>query len=102
MRSVFLPALMTLVLAVDCAPVSAQSKFFTFERNSDRFGSDYFNLDAKSAEDCSFECQKENRCRAWSYVKSTGRCFLKDPAPAAKKNTCCTSGVRNVKGSRID
>ena len=85
----------------------AQSKFFTFERNIDRPGSDYSNLPSKSAVDCSFACQMENRCRAWTFVRPgiqgpSGRCFFKDPAPRAMRNDCCTSGVRTVGGKPVD
>jgi hypothetical protein len=85
-------------------PAAAQSKFFTFERNTDRPGRDYSNTASAGATECSFACQAENRCRAWTYVKRgiqgpSGRCFLKDPAPPARANNCCTSGLR--KGSPV-
>jgi len=85
-------------------PAAAQSKFFTFERNTDRPGRDYSNTASRGAVECSFACQSENRCRAWTFVKAgvqgpSGRCFFKDPAPPARRNNCCTSGLR--KGSPV-
>jgi hypothetical protein len=85
-------------------PAAAQSKFFTFEKNTDRPGRDYSNTASRSAVDCSFACQRENRCRAWTFVRPgiqgpSGRCFLKDPAPPKRPNKCCTSGLR--KGSPV-
>jgi hypothetical protein len=57
--------------------------------------------------DCSFACQLSNQCRAWTFVRPgiqgpSGRCFFKSPAPAATRNTCCTSGVRKGGPVRID
>ena len=96
-----------LVLGFACAapgPAAAQSKFFTFERNTDRPGRDYNNTASAGAVECSFACQAETRCRAWTYVKPgiqgpSGRCFFKDPAPRKRANRCCTSGLR--KGSPV-
>ena len=48
---------------------AAQSRFFTFEQNIDRPGRDYSNAPSRGASDCSFACQAENRCRAWTYVR---------------------------------
>jgi hypothetical protein len=86
------------------SPAAAQSKFFSFERNPDRPGRDYSNTASPGAVECSFACQAENRCRAWTFVKGgiqgpSGRCFFKDPAPPARRNNCCTSGLR--KGSPV-
>jgi len=77
----------------------AQSKFFSFERDVDRPGSDFSNTASNSPEDCSFACQLQNHCRAWTFVRPgiqgpSGRCFFKDPAPRAVRNNCCTSGAR--------
>ena len=79
-------------------PAAAQSKFFSFERNTDRPGRDYSNTASPGAIECSFACQAENRCRAWTFVKARiqgpwGHCFF-DPAPPARRNNCCTSGLQ--------
>jgi hypothetical protein len=88
-------------------PAFAQSRFFTFEQNIDRPGRDFSNSPSRGAADCSFACQAENRCRAWTFVRPgiqgpSGRCWLKTAAPAAVRNSCCTSGIRKGTPGRID
>jgi hypothetical protein len=91
-----------LVLALAANPptrAAAQSRFFTFERNVDRPGLDFRNAPSSGASDCSFKCQLENQCRAFTFVRPgvqgpSGRCFLKRAVPVASRNRCCTSGVR--------
>ena len=106
MRVLTLMAVLGAVAAGVSSPAFAQSKFFSFERNTDRPGSDYSNTASDGASDCSFKCQVENQCVAWTYVKRgvqgpTGRCFLKRPAPAARADNCCTSGVRLGRPSKF-
>ena len=72
----------------------AQSSFFGFERNIDLLGRDYRNAPSQGAADCSSICQAEDQCRAWTYVLSTGRCWLKDATPKRVYNTCCISGIK--------
>jgi hypothetical protein len=100
---------LTLLVLVSALPdhAAAQSKFFTFERNTDRPGSDFSNTASPGAVECSFACQMSNRCRAWTFVRPglqgpSGRCFFKDPAPPARSSNCCTSGVRKGKPVVID
>ena len=86
---------------------AAQSRFFTFEKNIDRPGRDYSHAPSRGASDCSFACQAENRCRAWTYVRPgiqgpSGRCWLKSAVPGAVRNSCCTSGVRKGAAKPID
>jgi PAN domain len=103
MRVIYLTALLALGLALSLPDHAvAQSKFFSFERNIDRPGSDFRNTESPGANDCSFACQMENQCRAWTFVRPgvqgpSGRCFLKNSVPQARGDSCCTSGAR--KGS---
>jgi hypothetical protein len=93
----------TLFVAVSASglpgPAMAQSKFFTFERNTDRPGLDFSNTPSEGAVACSFACQLQNQCRAWTFVRPgvqgpSGRCFLKTAVPQARRDKCCTSGFR--------
>ena len=99
-RIFFLLALLCLVVGSGLSgSAEAQSRFFTFEQNIDRPGRDYKNSLSRGASDCSFACQAENQCRAWTYVRPGiqgpfGRCWLKSTVPGAVRNNCCTSGVR--------
>ena len=101
MRTANLLASLGFVLAVALSVhAAAQSRFYTFERHSDRPGLDYSNSPSKSAEECSFSCQADGtRCRAWTYVRPgvqgpSGRCWLKTGIPRSVENNCCTSGAR--------
>jgi hypothetical protein len=108
LRRIFFISLTALVVGSSLSGhVIAQSKFFTVERNIDRPGRDYSNAPSPGASQCSFSCQAENRCRAWTFVRpgiqgSAGRCWLKDSVPAAVRNNCCTSGVRKGRAVPID
>lgn len=72
----------------------------TFETGWDRPGFDYHNFDMMSARPiiCQWQCQKDNRCKAWTYVRAgiqgpKPRCWLKNRVPRAIQNSCCTSGI---------
>ena len=72
----------------------------TYEANTDRPGYDFSNFDlvAERPIVCQWQCQKNKRCKAWTYVKPgfqgpTPRCWLKTRAPRAVPNKCCTSGI---------
>jgi hypothetical protein len=86
---------------------AAQSRLFTIEQNYDRPGRDFWSAPSGGAADCSFACQAENKCRAFTFVRPSrqdpfGRCFLKDAVPKAVRNVCCTSGVRKAAPRPID
>lgn len=72
----------------------------TFEGNTDRPGFDYTNfvLNNPRAILCQWSCQKDSRCRAWTYVKPgyqgpNARCWLKSAVPNPVKRNCCSSGI---------
>ena len=80
-----------------CSP-AASGPNEGFQPNTDRPGNDFVNLAISDAESCQEACRTNERCRAWAWVKpgimgAKARCFLKSPAPAARANRCCTSGV---------
>ena len=76
------------------------------ELNIDRTGSDFRNFDLPSADPklCQDACEKDPRCKAWTYVKPytiqgpKPRCWLKDSVPAPGGNTSCISGVKGTAG----
>ena len=66
-----------------------------------RNGSDIQNMDLPAPDPalCSAECDRNEQCRAWTYVKpgiqgENARCWLKNPVPEATPDDCCTSGVK--------
>jgi len=79
------------------APVAAGN----FEMNIDRPGSDIANFDLPQArpELCRDACLRDGRCVAFTYVNPgvqgpNPRCWLKNPAPAARPSSCCVSGLK--------
>jgi len=67
----------------------------------DRPGADYTSSAERSADPaaCAARCDRDNRCRAWSFVYPT--------VPARIENPCCVSGVRGSgviapRGSRLE
>jgi len=95
--------IMLLALAIGGLPgeAAAQSRFFTIEQNFNRPGHDLRIAPAIGAADCSFACQAEQKCLAFTFVRPGrhdpfGRCFLKYAVPKAVRDNCCTSGVRKA------
>jgi PAN domain len=69
----------------------------------DRPGGDYDKFVVKSADpdECSSRCERDARCRAWSfsYPRTTqveAVCWLKNRVTPRAQNPCCVSGVRGA------
>ena len=76
--------------------------FVSIEVDTNRGGSDYDNFDLPKADPnlCADACEKDQKCRAYTYVKpgvqgNNARCWLKDSVPSASQSNCCVSGVKN-------
>jgi hypothetical protein len=97
-----------IIVSGTLSTASAQGQGFS--RSIDRPGGDYRNFDIQGAGDagaeaCRAVCNRENRCRAWTFVKAgiqgaSARCWLKSTVPSGRANPCCTSGVKG--GQIID
>ena len=78
------------------------------EYGYDRLGYDYKNFDMSMANPklCKEACEKEPKCRAWTYVKPNTfqgpnpRCWLKYRVPNKTPNPDCISGVKKVNDTR--
>jgi hypothetical protein len=71
-----------------------------WEWDTDRPGLDYHNFeqDRDDPAICQDACQKDPRCRAWTWVKpeprgKRSRCWLKSAVPERVQSTCCVSGL---------
>jgi hypothetical protein len=72
------------------------------EQDVNRLGSDYKSIDLPSPDPelCRDECDKDPKCKAFTYVKPglqgvAAKCWLKDPAAAPRPNeSCCVSGAK--------
>jgi hypothetical protein len=69
----------------------------------DRPGGDYDKFVVKSADpdDCAARCERDARCRAWSFsyprTEQAGAvCRLKKTVPPRVQSDCCVSGVRGA------
>lgn len=67
----------------------------------DRPGGDYADFVVRSGDPavCANRCDRDNRCRAWSFAYPTtfatrAVCWLKSSVPPRVESTCCISGVR--------
>ena len=61
------------------------------ERDTDRPGSDFFSTPTATLDDCIALCQKESRCRVYTYFNKN--CWLKDKVPAPSPLPGAVSGV---------
>ena len=84
------------MLCVAIAPVHAQTGF-------DRPGGDYFNFNVSSGDPaaCAARCEREGRCRAWSFsyprtATPAATCWLKNRVTARVEDSCCVSGVKGA------
>ena len=79
--------------------LSLADRHTTFEKNTDRMGSDYKKIDNIDARACRKACIIETPCKAWTFVKENtiqgpnSHCYLKNAIPQKTYNTACTSGL---------
>lgn len=75
------------------------------EAGMNRFGSDYTHTDGGTAESCRLACLRDERCKAWTWVKpgaqnidgvSDAHCWMKSATPPANSDANCTSGVISI------
>ena len=74
------------------------------EQNTDRPWNDFRHFVPTSADPalCQKACEEDADCKAWTYVKPNTvqgpqpNCYLKSPAPQARHDACCVSGVKTA------
>src|SRR5215467_6283285 len=78
------------------APAYAQTGF-------DRPGGDFLSFPLRSGDPaaCAARCEREPRCRAWSFaypgsVAPGAMCFLKAQVTPRVEDPCCVSGVKGA------
>jgi hypothetical protein len=52
---------------------------------------------ARGAGACAEACERDPRCRAWTYVRPVEQCRLKFEIGIAVENNCCISGIKERK-----
>jgi hypothetical protein len=87
-----------LALIVLAATGSAQA-----QTGYDRRGGDYLNFQIRNGDPavCAGRCEREARCRAWSFSyprteNALAICWLKSKVPPRVEDKCCVSGVRGA------
>ena len=90
---IFLGAMWAIAAA---GPAQAQSGY-------DRRGGDYTSFQIRNGDPavCASRCERDARCRAWSfsYPRTTfalATCWLKNKVPPRNEDKCCVSGVRGA------
>jgi PAN domain len=90
---ILIGALICVVLA---GPARAQSGY-------DRVGGDYLTFTVHSGDPavCASRCERDSRCRAWSFSyprtkHSLASCALKNKVLRRTEDKCCVSGVRGA------
>ncbi len=91
----FIGALALAVVALSGA-AQAQSGF-------DRRGGDYTSFPIRTGDPalCAARCERDNRCRAWSFSyprteTTPATCWLKNKVTPRNEDACCVSGVRGA------
>ncbi len=87
---------------IKCATTTSAGILPGMEPDTDRPGMDYRSFDLPYADPklCMEACNKDPRCKAWTYVKPNTiqgprpRCWLKHSVPPPKPHYCCVSGVK--------
>lgn len=65
-------------------------------------GSDYDHFLSKSVSRCSDRCENDSRCRAFTYHKKRGACWLKSAVPGKKRGDSYISGIKTSRGNDRD
>jgi PAN domain len=60
----------------------------------DSRGGDYDDFRARGATACREECQRDRRCRAYTFNRSSETCYLKDRGGELRPNRDTVSGIR--------
>jgi PAN domain-containing protein len=75
------------------ARVSAQN--VSEEFGFDRRGDDYDRFQARSLDDCQRQCRRDDRCRAYTYLRTSHDCYLKDRVNSAQRNGDAVTGTKS-------
>jgi hypothetical protein len=95
--------LRALGLVVLTLAVLAQFNAAQAQTGFDRRGGDYSNFQIRSGDPalCAARCERDGRCRAWSFSyprteNALAMCWLKNKVPPRSEDKCCVSGVRGA------
>src|SRR5437763_6805237 len=99
-KSRLLGACLIALVAVAAATFPREARA---QANFDRPGGDYTHAVVRSGDpaDCALVCERDRRCRAWSFnyptdIAGGAVCWLKSNVPTRTQDNCCVSGVRGA------
>lgn len=88
--------MLVLIALAAAGPAQGQSGY-------DRRGGDYLNFQIRNGDPavCASRCERDARCRAWSFsyprtAFALATCWLKNKVPPRVEDKCCVSGVRGA------
>lgn len=67
---------------------------FTVYANRDAPGNDYRRIRRSDFVQCFVECVKDDRCRAFAFVRKRADCWLKDAITAPRRNNGVELGIK--------
>jgi hypothetical protein len=77
-------------------PGGGGSGFLTEEPGRDRKGNDYDSFRSRSLDDCKQECRRDSRCQAYTFIRSSRECFLKNRINSARDNGDAVTGYKST------
>jgi hypothetical protein len=70
--------------------------YLTEESGRDRKGNDYDSFRSRSLDDCKQECRRDRRCQAYTFIRSSRECYLKDRINIARDNRDAVTGYKSA------
>ncbi|HEX2644869.1 MAG TPA: PAN/Apple domain-containing protein [Thermoanaerobaculia bacterium] len=67
----------------------------TEESGRDRKGNDYDSFRSRSLDDCKQECRRDSRCQAYTFIRSSRECYLKNRINSARDNYDAVTGYKS-------
>ena len=64
------------------------------EPGRDRKGNDYTSFRVRDLRECKRECRHDDRCRAYTFIESSRRCYLKSRINSGVRNRDAVTGYK--------
>jgi PAN domain-containing protein len=88
-----------LTIAIAAAlPAMAPAQRLTEEPGINRKGSDYTHFSTSQHGECRDACERDRRCRAYTFNSVYSECYLKDGVPGQSQDSRTVSGVKEGYG----
>lgn len=81
---------------------SGAKRTFVRHDNRDLFGGDYYRVGSTTESECENRCGADRRCRAYTFNKWVGTCFLKSSIGSLRMEPQGTTGILASLTARLD